>query len=1115
MIQDMRGGAEMFSREKIRELASEYAYMQGIQIESSGWVRNAVLMKARGQNRASLTCVQGFVRDEQPVFRDTRVYLYEGSGEYYNSTCECGSRYSFTGTMCRHCVALMLYYNRQEESLLKQFQSGAGADQPNRKTDSGLSVLLQKHGQKELLSLKGDSAAGQVQLEPTLHLGSGKANLTLRIGMDRMYIVQDIYALAQRVRDRTEFSYGKQLTFIHRAEAFDAKSRPLMEFLLRQTENARDYGLSNRGRQLPLSYAQIDEFLSLEGCREGVLVDRGQFGGGTVPMTLSDEPARQELMLIGKEGGAELQYTLLPRLQTRRYNYYLDDHTIRRRPRSGQEEDELEDYLYGRRGTEKAFIAQEDLPLFVRDLLPVIEQNYTVRTRSIDLDQYQPEEADFQIYLDLPQDDMITIDPVAVYGEGRVYHVLDGNVQKGNRNAAQEMEMRALIDPYCNAMDSGRYLAVAAGDEDLMYRLLTEGISKFREAAEVYLSDRLRRIAEVPRPGVVIGVSLSGDLLNLTLSSEGMSLEELASVLSRYDRKKKFIRLKGGEFLSMEDESLNTLAQIKKGLSLTEKDLAKGELTMPKFRALYLDSQLQGSEEISVEKSRDFRALIRQMHTIEDSDCEIPASLSGVLREYQKTGYRWMETLCANGFGGILADDMGLGKTLQVIAFLAAHYDAGSASSSSGNSCGSAGAGALPEKLRTLIVCPASLVYNWENEFHRFAPGLPVRTIAGSAQERHMMLSALPPQVILITSYDLLKRDQEFYAPIPFNYEFIDEAQFIKNAGTQAAKAVKSVNSSFRMALTGTPVENRLSELWSIFDYLMPGYLYSYEKFRREIETPVVQNGDADALARVQKMIAPFVLRRLKKDVLKDLPDKIERGMVARMEKEQKELYEAHVQRLKILLDKQTPAEFDRSKIQILAELTKLRQLCCDPSLLYEGYKGGSAKLDLCMELVQNAVEGGHKILLFSQFTSMLDIIAGALEEKGIRYYMLTGATPKTERMRLVNTFNAESSAVPVFCISLKAGGTGLNLTAADIVIHYDPWWNTAAQNQATDRTHRIGQKNVVNVYKLIAQDTIEDNIVKLQERKQELADQVLGGSDVAAPTFNKEELLELLAGAE
>ena len=438
---------------------------------------------------------------------------------------------------------------------------------------------------------------------------------------------------------------------------------------------------------------------------------------------------------------------------------------------------------------------------------------------------------------------------------------------------------------------------------------------------------------------------------------------------------------------------------------------------------------------------------------------------------------------------------MGLGKTLQVISLLLSEQE-------------SAKAGER-EWHRSLIVCPASLVYNWQKEISRFAPQIKTTLVTGLATERQRIVRHTKEGEVLITSYDLLKRDVELYRDMVFAIQVIDEAQYIKNPGTQAAKGVKQITAGFKLALTGTPIENRLSELWSIFDYLMPGFLYTYQRFREEIEIPIVVNGDENRMQRLQRMIRPFILRRLKGEVLRDLPAKLEENVFAKLEGEQLALYDAHVQRMKESLEGKSEKEFRSEKIQILAELTRLRQICCDPGLLFEGYKGESAKAQMCMELIENAVGAGHKVLLFSQFTSMLDRLAAGLKKAGIDYYMLTGSVGKEKRMQMVESFNEDD--VPVFCISLKAGGTGLNLTAADIVIHYDPWWNVAVQNQATDRAHRIGQKHVVTVYKLVSEGTIEEKIIAIQERKKELAKQVLEGEGMDSVSFTKEEILELL----
>ncbi|HAE15631.1 MAG TPA: hypothetical protein DCG51_03685, partial [Erysipelotrichaceae bacterium] len=360
-----------------------------------------------------------------------------------------------------------------------------------------------------------------------------------------------------------------------------------------------------------------------------------------------------------------------------------------------------------------------------------------------------------------------------------------------------------------------------------------------------------------------------------------------------------------------------------------------------------------------------------------------------------------------------------------------------------------------------------------------------------------------------ITSYDLLKRDIGLYEDMHFSYQILDEAQFVKNPRAAVSRSVRIIHSDHRIALTGTPIENRLSELWSIFDYLMPGFLYSYEDFRSRFETPITRSRDETATEQLRRMVSPFILRRLKEDVLKDLPEKLEEIRYAGFDEEQQKLYDGQVVRMREMI-----ASLDQNsgenKIRILAEMTRIRQICCDPSLLVDGYTGGSAKREACLDLIRSAVEGGHKMLVFSQFTSMLELLEEDLHKEDIPYYKITGATSKEDRMKFVQQFNTDET--PVFLISLKAGGTGLNLTGADVVIHYDPWWNLAAQNQATDRAHRIGQTKKVNVFRLIVRDTIEERILEMQAAKKDLADSILTGEMTSLGSLSKEELLELLS---
>ena len=416
---------------------------------------------------------------------------------------------------------------------------------------------------------------------------------------------------------------------------------------------------------------------------------------------------------------------------------------------------------------------------------------------------------------------------------------------------------------------------------------------------------------------------------------------------------------------------------------------------------------------------------------------------------------------------------MGLGKTIQVLALLLREQEHGQA-------------------VRALVVCPASLQLNWLSEARRFAPSLRACALMGGAAERARQIASQDAPELMITSYDQLRRDVRLYADVPFTHVLLDEAQNIKNAASQAAKAVKTLKAQHRFAMTGTPIENRLSELWSLFDFLMPGYLGTYKKFRDRFEAPVVREADEQARENLHLLVAPFILRRMKKDVLTDLPEKVETVMSSELTAEQRKLYTAYAAKLK--KDSEGGLLDGQDRMKLLAGLTRLRQLCCDPRLCLENYNGGSGKLTQLLEVVQDALSGGHRILLFSQFTSMLSLIGEALAGEGIAYFTLTGETDKETRMELVRQFN--EGGADVFLISLKAGGTGLNLTGADVVIHYDPWWNVSAQNQATDRAYRIGQTKGVQVIRLIASDTVEEHILKIQERKKALGDGVLLGEE-------------------
>ena len=431
---------------------------------------------------------------------------------------------------------------------------------------------------------------------------------------------------------------------------------------------------------------------------------------------------------------------------------------------------------------------------------------------------------------------------------------------------------------------------------------------------------------------------------------------------------------------------------------------------------------------------------------------------------------------------------MGLGKTLQVISVLSS---------------------SLKSKETSIVVCPSSLVLNWRAEVEKWCPKIKALVIKGSASVRKELINEYNNYDLIITSYDLLKRDVDEYEGKMFKYIIADEAQYIKNYSTQNATALKSLEGKTRFALTGTPIENSVSELWSIFDFIMPGYLHSYNKFKSKFEVPII-NGSKEAMDKLKVLIEPFVLRRIKKDVLTELPDKNITVLKNEMEPEQEKLYISYMAQIKEEVSEEINENgFEKSKLKIFMLLTRLRQLCCHPSLFLDNYNGESGKLNQCMDIVKEAIDSGHKILLFSQFSSMFEIIEKYFKKMGINYFKLTGETKVDKRIELVDEFN-KNEDVKVFLISLKAGGTGLNLTGADMVIHYDPWWNVSSENQATDRAYRIGQKNSVQVYKLITTNTIEEKINNLQERKAKLSEELLSTEETFINKLSKDEIMSL-----
>ena len=600
------------------------------------------------------------------------------------------------------------------------------------------------------------------------------------------------------------------------------------------------------------------------------------------------------------------------------------------------------------------------------------------------------------------------------------------------------------------------------GSDEKLFELLSEDLTDLKEKATIFYSDRFkeRRIYGATSINATISEG-SGSYLDFTFNIENVNEDEYKKIIQAFKENRKFFKLKDESFIDFRDEEVRKLFNLVDSLS-DDDNVKSNEIKVHKSKSIFLNECLKDNNLLFIEGKDIVKHIANKIENLAEIDYKVPKELKATLRDYQLTGFKWFKTLSHYEFGGILADEMGLGKTIQTIAFL------------------------LSEKnKKSIIVTPTSLIYNWRSEFEKFAPTMRIKVVHGNKEDREFTKDEIKNVDVLITTYGTLRNDYNLYDDITFDFCIIDEGQNIKNPLSQSSEVVKGLKAKVKFALTGTPIENNLMELWSLFDYILPGYLYSKRKFQDKFIK--VEKG----LEELKKLIRPFILRRLKNDVMSELPDKIEKRFLIEMTEEQKKVYKAYVDDVKI---KMKEKDFTTDKITIFSYLTKLRQLTLDPSILIEGYTGGSGKIDVTVELIQDFTKEKHKILLFSQFTSVLDSIKKVLESEGIEYFYLDGSTKASERVQLVNEFN-ESDKVKIFLISLKAGGTGLNLTSADIVIHFDPWWNPAIEDQATDRAHRFGQKNVVEVIKLIAKGSIEEKIIKLQESKKEIINEIMSGN--------------------
>lgn len=1082
--------------EKTYEMLQQYAvnsleYQKGRALHQRGQAALSSAEEAHGR-----TQIQATVRDLSRRY-DVEVTIQStglaadgnwGDFDIEESSCSCGE-YHTPGKLCRHEIAAVLQYFCEGELVSSVHTSAACIS------------MIQAYEKRYTLQYQ-KSNISDVKVVPKFVTEGKKIGLEFFAGTRHLYPIRDLTAFKQSYQKGEDISFGKQLSYPNCEYSYDSDSAALIQVICLQIDSylnhwsqQEKYTFDRKISNVELEEGFADLYMKAFCGRELELIEDGK---SRMVHVIKENP--QVKLILEKKGkdGARLWLPDKWKLAEGNRHIYL----------FGEDTVYICDEYYSRAlrifyrnllqvaypGSGYMDINNSDFPSFIHYVLPEIQENINLECRDLSLEEFVPPMLQVKFTINLW--DILELKMETRYGK-RIVHLGEKSDTNLVRDVEKEQALKDLLERYLPSMEKDE----ENGQEDCERYIIENGdaIGRFLEFClpqlysfgSVVLEDGLADLHFDEAPQIKAGMRFMDHFLELGFESDELSEKQLKDVLRAYHEKQHYHRLEDGRILKLSDEFADKLAEFEDVMDIDAREAVDRPVSLPGYCFLFADEMLASMQGIDYQPGKEIRDMAERMKRTELEMYPVPETIGATLREYQIYGYRWLKMLQDYHFNGILADDMGLGKTLQTITLLVSDQGKGS----------------------SIIVCPASLIYNWQHELELFASNLRIQVVAGNAKERKELIEQYTSYDVLITSYDLLRRDLEIYEGCKFFYQILDEAQYIKNHMTMNAKAVKQINAAYRLALTGTPIENSLSELWSIFDYLMPGYLYSYTRFRKQFEMPIMKNEDAAARNRLRKMTAPFLLRRSKSQVLSDLPEKDEKTIYSGMEDEQRKLYLAAHKQLVDQLQGIDSAYYEKNKIFILSQLTKLRQICCHPALCYDDYQGSSAKLEACMELVQRAVKGKHKVLLFSQFTSMLDLIRERLAEQNTKYYCLTGNTDKQERQRLVDEFQNDDT--PVFLISLKAGGTGLNLTAADIVIHYDPWWNVAAQNQATDRAHRIGQKNTVTVYRLIAKDSLEEGIIKLQESKKALSDDILSMDFGAIASMSKDELLALLSTGE
>lgn len=980
--------------------------------------------------------------ETKPTYYDVSIVI-ENNKEIVKTICDCKEYRNFQS--CKHIGAVFVNYyetlfkgsiinvHKITEDILNKFM-------PDEDT------LIKKELQVELII--------NVTEKESYYYYYGRTytdfNIKIMIGEDKLYTLGN-HVTAFKVayeNQEGEVYFGKNFTYIPEKYYLSSNSKTIIESYLDVCEGSYNRNIFAKDFKTFLNKIKNTNFIinnyKIDGIKEGFPISSN---------------------LIKNNESYELDFDLenIEVLIKNDYEYILYKGNLYHLRKLEQEliDDLMENKL------DKLIISKEKVDAFTKGLLKIVRKNLKIDASVTDITL--PKEISTKLYFDL-RSSYILVDALFKYDEKEVNYFDKSNTIL--RDIDYETKVINDILKYGFEIDNNK---IILKDIEKEVEFLENGLENLATKYEIFTTEKFKGINIKKKTSVTSMFGIGQDnILSYTFSLGDINSNELVNIFEEIKNKKKYYRLKNGDILNLEDESLKELSDLKDDLELSDAEIIAGHGAILKYRAIYLDS-LKNTKYNIIKTDNLFDNFIDKFYKFKDINLTLPKDELKILRDYQVTGVKWLYTLAKTGFGGILADEMGLGKTIQVIYYIKQMLKDN-------------------ENNKFLIVVPTSLAYNWDHEFDSFGSNIKRKICVGNKDKRTKMLSDLNDTNVIITTYGLLREDEELYNNLNFNTMVIDEAQNIKNNMAGITKVVKKVNAETKFALTGTPLENSILELWSIFDFIMPGYLASLTKFQSKYKIKDFDEDSEILIKGLSKQINAFILRRKKQDVVKELPDKLINDIYIELKDEQKKLYVAELERVKEEMEKIIETEgMNKARFLILQLLTKLRQICIDPSIVYDNYKDGSNKLEQLESIVNEYIKNNHKILIFSSFKTALNIVKEKLNKAKIKTYMIDGSVPAKDRIEMVDNFN-NNDDVKVFLIMLKSGGTGLNLATADVVIHLDLWWNPQAENQATDRAHRIGQKNTVEVIHLITKGTIEEKILELQNKKRILSDKLIDG---------------------